>query len=1263
MKFWKRKLTVVASLLIIAGVVFLPDQAQEGQQTNQGKTVQIKKIATERSSKGDHETNQLIEGKAEIKASKTIEIPTQHPRWPEAVVQKYRTSPSSDPSISIREWILDTGRRDLPVKVVEKVTFEGEPNEAIVSYLEMAANRVLVFSSENVSLLETQFPDAELKPLADGVMILTASSFDLDTVQRLMADAETSEAVVFAEPDYVVRPTVIPNDPRFSSQWGLNNTRSSGADIDAPEAWDLRNNAGSRIIAIIDSGLRTTHEDIRSNLWSNPSESLDGVDNDRNGIIDDINGLNAVSNNGNVTDNDGHGTHVAGIAGAQGNNGLGISGVAWDVQIMPIKFLESGSGSTSDAIQAIDYAISKGADVINASWGGPGQSAGLAQAISRARSAGIPFIAAAGNESANNDTTSSFPANFTFDNIVSVGSSTSSDTRSSFSNFGSTSVDVFAPGDGIVSTWNTSDGAYQSLSGTSMATPMVTGMIALIAAQFPGESYSDWIQRIIAGVDRPSALQGLSVSGGRANLNTSLRASNADSAPVITSGLNDRQVAIGGTLNLSVTATGTQPLSYSWSRDNLAIPGQNGPNLTLNNLQIGDSGTYQVLVSNTAGVATSSAEVLVTDEVISIAAAFDSPNQDFLVSGNAPWEQHQNSSVIGNESLKSGLITHNQISIIQTEINGPGTLCFWWRVSSEQFFDFLSCSVNGVLHGQISGETSWQRVCIDLGSGANTVRWGYSKDFSEQNGQDAGFLDGFEFINALDSLPQIVRQPISQVVSTGASTSFTVVAESPETPTYQWLKDGALIFSGGNVSGANTDTLRVGSVSAADGGLYSVQISNFAGTRTSSLVQLTVNDALEPQILTHPQGATIGVSAELTLSVQVDGSAPFEYQWQKDGTNISGANQKDLVITDAVIEDTGDYRVIVSNSAGSATSEVAEILVIEVSILPVFLKHPPSAFLRAGDELNLSVAVGGATPRTIQWFKDDTELAGETAETLTITSTTIDNSGTYWAEVTNDFGSAKSRVATVAVLSRSDAFIAAINGEGSGITLENTEGPGWFPQSNVTDTDSLTMQSGAIGPLQSSTLTSYAIGPGTLFFRWKVSSQPDNDFLQFRVNETTIFGISGEHEWETRSFELQEGINKLDWVYVKSAIDDSGEDAGFLDRIFLSDGAEPLRAIDYFPGSADAGNGWIFNPAFEFIFGDNFRWVYHPEHQWWYLFGVGGESTWMFDLGLGWIHTHPNVYPSVFSAREDAWLFYDTGTATPRIFINIDTQEQVDAGF
>jgi len=209
------------------------------------------------------------------------------------------------------------------------------------------------------------------------------------SVEEAIRELKMSGAVEYAEPDYELHILATPNDPRYAdgSMWGLHNTgQSSGtndADIDAPEAWDIRNNAGNIIVAVIDTGVRYTHEDLAANMWRNPGETAgDGIDNDGNGLVDDVFGINAVAGNGNPNDDQGHGTHCAGTIGAVGNNGKGVVGVAWRVQLMACKFLTStGSGATSDAIECINYARAKGAHIMSNSWGGGGFSQGLNDAI------------------------------------------------------------------------------------------------------------------------------------------------------------------------------------------------------------------------------------------------------------------------------------------------------------------------------------------------------------------------------------------------------------------------------------------------------------------------------------------------------------------------------------------------------------------------------------------------------------------------------------------------------------------------------------------------------------------------------------------------------------------------------------------------------------------------------------------------------------------------------------------------------------------
>src|SRR3954470_16254794 len=320
----------------------------------------------------------------------------------------------------------------------------------------------------------------QFKELGD-IQVLEADS---STLERDIQEYRDSGLVEFAEPDYIVHASVVPNDPGFNRLWAMQNTGqyggAAGDDIHATDAWQTRNNAQDIIVAVVDTGIRFTHEDLAANMWVNTREIPgNGIDDDGDGVIDDVYGFNGIDGSGNCADNNGHGTHVSGIIGAVGNNGKGVAGVCWKVKLMACKFLDSeGSGATSDAIDCINYARLHGAKVINASWGGGDYSSALQKAISTARSAGMIFVAAAGNELANNDVTPSYPANYALDNIITVAATTPADVLDpDYSNYGATTVDLAAPGTSIYSTWNTSDSAYMTLSGTSMATPHVTGAV------------------------------------------------------------------------------------------------------------------------------------------------------------------------------------------------------------------------------------------------------------------------------------------------------------------------------------------------------------------------------------------------------------------------------------------------------------------------------------------------------------------------------------------------------------------------------------------------------------------------------------------------------------------------------------------------------------------------------------------------------------------------------------------------------------------
>lgn len=363
--------------------------------------------------------------------------------------------------------------------------------------------------------------------------------------------------VLYAEPNFRVRTLATPDDPSYSALYGLNNTGQTGglddADIDAPEAWDITTGDGSIVVGVIDTGVDYTHPDLADNMWTNPGEIPDNnIDDEGNGFIDDVHGYNFVSYNGNSLDDFFHGTHVAGTIGAVGNNGIGVVGVNWNVQIMSLKFLDSGGGGyISDAVAAVDYATmmrnlwlssggTNGANIrlTSNSWGGGGYDQALVDAINAGGDAGIMFVAAAGNDGSDADIFPMYPAAYESDNIISVAATDSSDNLAYFSNWGLNSVDLGAPGVNIYSTfptyvtdamyYNGFNTDYETISGTSMATPHVSGVAALAWSLNPSASVAEIRAAILNNVDPIAALDtsGFTpvATGGRLNAHKTLQA-------------------------------------------------------------------------------------------------------------------------------------------------------------------------------------------------------------------------------------------------------------------------------------------------------------------------------------------------------------------------------------------------------------------------------------------------------------------------------------------------------------------------------------------------------------------------------------------------------------------------------------------------------------------------------------------------------------------------------------------------------------------
>ena len=357
-----------------------------------------------------------------------------------------------------------------------------------------------------------------LKHAINGHVSLRVLEFSKTVdVRQTAAKLKASGLYEYVEPDFIRHATATPNDPQFGTQWNL----STGGGINAEAAWDLRHDAPNVIVAIIDSGLRPTHEDLAGNLWVNPQPASDGFANDLNGINTMV--TKGSGSDGDISDNEGHGTAVASVVGAVGNNGKGISGVAWKVQLMPLKFNDATEvATTSNEIICINYAIAKGAKIINFSYGGPEYSQSEYDAIKAARDAGVIFVAAAGNDGAPTELIRGYPASFLLDNIVSVANNDTTGTVVGSSNYGGL-VDLAAPGTDVPVCTKDGDSSYGTMSGTSFSAPTVSGALALLAAQYPTDNYRQLINRLLRGVTTSANNAGSVTTSGRLDLNSALR--------------------------------------------------------------------------------------------------------------------------------------------------------------------------------------------------------------------------------------------------------------------------------------------------------------------------------------------------------------------------------------------------------------------------------------------------------------------------------------------------------------------------------------------------------------------------------------------------------------------------------------------------------------------------------------------------------------------------------------------------------------------
>lgn len=419
--------------------------------------------------------------------------------------------------------------------VAYTVTDKVVPNELLIKFKastsERSRTQTLSFINGKIS---EHLLTAAMQYAGDNEGIYLVHT-DVDIFQA-MARMKGESNIEYAEPNFIYTHAAISTDTYYidGSLWGmysddlpssvgpLRTTNQYGSQ--AEKAWAAGHTGSSSVyIGVIDEGAMWSHEDLTGNFGNYKEIAGDGIDNDGNGKIDDTYGWDFVHNDNTTYDvgEDDHGTHVSGTIGGKGGNGIGVAGINWNIKIISAKFLGPNGGTTANAILAVDYITDlKTRDNLNIvatnnSWGGGGYSSGLYAAIERANAQGILFIAAAGNSSKNIDKRASYPASYTNANIISVAAIDQYGAKPSWSNYGATSVDLGAPGVGVISTV---PGGYASYSGTSMATPHVTGAAALYASTHSGATTAQIKAAILGSTIPTSSLSGKCVTNGRLNV-------------------------------------------------------------------------------------------------------------------------------------------------------------------------------------------------------------------------------------------------------------------------------------------------------------------------------------------------------------------------------------------------------------------------------------------------------------------------------------------------------------------------------------------------------------------------------------------------------------------------------------------------------------------------------------------------------------------------------------------------------------------------